>query len=77
MHGPWLRRLLHSVNIMQRDDAEAFWCSLRLGVCYVQLDATEQLELWGLLANMLAVDELVPGQLLGTQLCSLMPRTNL
>lgn len=30
-----------------------------------QLDPDEQLELWGLLANMLAVDELVPGQLLG------------
>ncbi|EIE23739.1 phosphatidate cytidylyltransferase [Coccomyxa subellipsoidea C-169] len=31
----------------------------------MQLDPDEQLELWGLLANMLAVDELVPGQLLG------------
>lgn len=30
-----------------------------------QLDRDEQLELWGLLANMLAVEELVPGQLLG------------
>ena len=37
----------------------------KFSLCDVQLDATEQLELWGLLANMLAVDELVPGQLLG------------
>ncbi len=36
-----------------------------LGCCELQLDREEQLELWGLLANMLAVDELVPGQLLG------------
>jgi phosphatidate cytidylyltransferase len=31
----------------------------------MQLDRAEQLELWGLLANMLAADQIVPGQLLG------------
>lgn len=31
----------------------------------MQLSRYEQLELWGLLANMLAADDIVPGQLLG------------
>lgn len=44
---------------------EAWWIHDMLCCCDLQLDREEQLELWGLLANMLAVDELVPGQLLG------------